>query len=91
MIQHQGMPDAPHGPEAFVFASLAPSTCSICAPLHWTKERVELFACADMQGDGWTSVDSKELFGQKDHLNPTPHPCTEAPSKGMLYFLVRNP
>ncbi len=90
-IQHRTMPHAADSDEAFVFAHLMSWTCSICAPLSWPKEKVEKFASKEIGGDGWTSVNIVELFGQSYRGGPTPNPCNEAPAQRQHWFLLRDP
>jgi hypothetical protein len=66
-------------------------TCSVCAPISWSKAQVEAFAAKTFGNDGWQSVNTKDLFGQKDHFTATPNPCNQAPSKRTHHFCMRNP
>jgi hypothetical protein len=87
-IIHENMPHDPDSPEAFVFADLLGMFCSVCAPNYWRKDRVELFACATMESDGWLAVD-KAAIGLGG--SSTPNPCNHAPGKRLHHFLMHNP
>jgi hypothetical protein len=88
MTKHGDMPHAADVDQAFVYAELFGWTCSICAPLSWSKERVEAFAGDTFGTDGWQSVNLVELFGQAH--SPTPGPCNKAPAQRQHWFLLRD-
>ena len=71
--------------KAFVFAELLSVSCSICAPVSWSKEMVEAFARETFPGIAWQAVDISKLFG----VSKTPNPCNQAPKLRQHWFLLR--